>query len=61
VVYYPIPIHRLEAYDGFDVAAPVAERAAEEVLSLPVHPNLTESELDRIVAAVQTTTSRIRQ
>lgn len=50
-VYYPTPIHRLEAYDGFDVAAPVAERAASEVLSLPVHPGVEAADVDRIVAA----------
>ena len=47
-VYYPIPIHRQPPYEGGG-DAPIAERAAEEVLSLPVHPNLSERDLDRIV------------
>jgi dTDP-4-amino-4,6-dideoxygalactose transaminase len=39
---------------GYDrVSMPVAEHAAEHVLSLPVHPALSESDLDRIVEAVR--------
>ena len=52
-VYYPTPIPRLGAYEGYDADVPVADRAADEVLSLPVHPGLTDAELDRIVAAVR--------
>ena len=51
-VYYPTPIHRQPAYDAISCSAPVAESAADEVLSLPVHPRLSDSELERIVAAV---------
>ena len=54
-VYYPTPIHRLEAYADFDVSRPVAERAAEEVLSLPVHPNVSADDVDRIASAVRGT------
>lgn len=53
-VYYPTPVHRLapfrEASAGLDL--PETERAAGEVLSLPVHPALTPSDLERIVNAV---------
>jgi len=52
-IYYPTPIHELAAYNGFDSTAPVAEAAAEHVLSLPVHPKLTHAELDQIVHATQ--------
>jgi dTDP-4-amino-4,6-dideoxygalactose transaminase len=51
-VYYPRPVHRQPAYDHVDASAPTAERAAEEVLSLPVHPALSESDVDRIARAV---------
>ena len=54
-VYYPTPIHRLPAYDGFEASRPVAEAAAEEVLSLPVHPNVSAEDVDRIAAAVRGT------
>ncbi|MEU0136546.1 DegT/DnrJ/EryC1/StrS family aminotransferase [Streptomyces sp. NPDC006296] len=57
-VYYPTPIHRLKPYREPDRKAgrcwalPETERAAAEVLSLPVHPSLTPGELDRVAAAV---------
>jgi perosamine synthetase len=53
-VYYPVPNHRLpslaEYAPGLDL--PETERAAREVLSLPVHPSLSDADLDRIVTAV---------
>ncbi|MBL0747194.1 DegT/DnrJ/EryC1/StrS family aminotransferase [Nocardioides baculatus] len=53
-VYYPIPNHRLESLTRFapGLDLPETERAAAEVLSLPVHPSLDQSDLDRIVEAV---------
>ncbi|MGW2176594.1 DegT/DnrJ/EryC1/StrS family aminotransferase [Streptomyces sp. NPDC001732] len=57
-VYYPTPIHRLKPYWEPDQKAgrtwdlPQTERAAAEVVSLPVHPSLTPQDLERIVAAV---------
>jgi len=53
VVYYPMPIHRQPVYRrlGYRDALPVAERLSTEVLSLPVHPSLTEAELDTIATA----------
>ncbi|HWK77236.1 DegT/DnrJ/EryC1/StrS family aminotransferase [Microbacterium sp.] len=53
-VYYPIPNHRLPSLapyaPGLDL--PETERAAREVASLPVHPSLSQDDLDRIVNAV---------
>ena len=53
-VYYPIPNHRLPSLAKFapELHLPETERAAAEALSLPVHPSLTEGELERIVLAV---------
>lgn len=53
-VYYPVPNHRLPSLAPFapGVELPETERAAREVVSLPVHPSLTQSDLDRIVQAV---------
>ncbi|MEE1753601.1 DegT/DnrJ/EryC1/StrS family aminotransferase [Streptomyces sp. SP18CS02] len=57
-VYYPTPIHRLKPYWEPDQKAgrtwdlPETEKAAAEVVSLPVHPSLTQNDLERIVAAV---------
>ena len=55
-VYYPIPNHRLASLEKFarGMDLPETERAAAEVLSLPVHPSLSESDLERIVTAVNT-------
>jgi dTDP-4-amino-4,6-dideoxygalactose transaminase len=50
-VYYPIPIHHQPAYDDVSGSYPVAEACAEEVLSLPVHPQVDEEDLDRIAEA----------
>jgi dTDP-4-amino-4,6-dideoxygalactose transaminase len=55
-VYYPIPLHCQEPYRRFPVAeggAPVSERLAEEVISLPMHAYLDEATQDRIIAAVR--------
>lgn len=53
-VYYPIPNHRLISLaphaPGLDL--PETERAAREVVSLPVHPSLSQNDLERIVTAV---------
>ncbi|MFF4830463.1 DegT/DnrJ/EryC1/StrS family aminotransferase [Streptomyces sp. NPDC001315] len=57
-VYYPTPIHRLKPYWEPDQKAgrtwdlPETERAAAEVVSLPVHPGLSAGDLERIVSAV---------
>lgn len=50
-VYYPVPNHRLAAF-ARTVDLPETERAAREVLSIPVHPSLSSSDLERIVTAV---------
>jgi perosamine synthetase len=55
-VYYPIPNHRLPSLAHFasGLDLPETENAAREVISLPVHPSLSPSDLDRIVTAVTT-------
>ena len=52
-VYYPTPVHRLATFRT-EVDLPVTEMLAREVLSLPVHPSLTDMDRERIVAAVNT-------
>lgn len=52
-VYYPTPIHRLPSF-RLELDLPVTEMLAREVLSLPVHPSLSQDDLERIVAAVNT-------
>lgn len=52
-VYYPIPTHRLPSFGRSD-ELPNTERAARTVVSLPVHPSLTDRDRERIVTAVNT-------
>ncbi len=53
-VYYPIPNHRLPSF-ALELDLPETERAAREVLSLPIHPSLSGDELKTIVEAVNVT------
>jgi dTDP-4-amino-4,6-dideoxygalactose transaminase len=50
-MFYPVPNHRLKPF-SVAVDLPATEQAARECLSLPVHPSLTEDDLERIVTAV---------
>ena len=50
-VYYPIPNHELPSFNR-KLDLPVTRAAADEVLSLPVHPSLTDADVDRVVAGV---------
>jgi dTDP-4-amino-4,6-dideoxygalactose transaminase len=47
-IHYPIPCHRQDAYLEFCEPLPVAEAAAQHVISLPLSPNLSESQVDRV-------------
>lgn len=50
-MFYPIPNHRLPSF-MVEADLPETERAAREALSLPVHPSLSQDDLERIVSAV---------
>jgi UDP-2-acetamido-2-deoxy-ribo-hexuluronate aminotransferase len=59
-VYYPKPLHHQPAYAAAHAGAisnapplPVSEMLCRRILSLPMHPYLTEEEVTRVVAAVQ--------
>jgi dTDP-4-amino-4,6-dideoxygalactose transaminase len=55
-VHYPLPIHLLGAWKELNYtqgAFPVAEQAAEEVLSLPIFPELTTSQIAEIGSVVE--------
>jgi len=53
LIHYPVPITRQAAFaDQQPADCPVAARACDEVLSLPLHPGLAEADIDYVVAAV---------
>jgi dTDP-4-amino-4,6-dideoxygalactose transaminase len=55
-VYYVKPMHRQTAYAKYPSAGnglPVSDRLAGEVLSLPMHPDLSDADQDRVVAALK--------
>ncbi|CAN0150120.1 unnamed protein product, partial [Chrysoparadoxa australica] len=51
-VHYPVPLNQQPALYTDD-PVPVADAAAERVMSLPMHPYLTEAEQDEVVAALK--------
>ena len=51
-MFYPVPNHLLKPFAHEDLDLPETKKAAEECLSLPVHPSLTQADLQRIVDAV---------
>ena len=53
MVYYPVPVHRLPVYASTSPSLPVAEQAAEEVISLPIGPDLDEATVAHVVACLR--------
>ena len=54
-IHYPVPLHLQPVFAGLNLqegSFPVAESAAKRVLSLPMHPYLTEDELVRITSVL---------
>ncbi|MCL5027164.1 MAG: DegT/DnrJ/EryC1/StrS family aminotransferase, partial [Chloroflexi bacterium] len=54
-IYYPIPVHRQASMRRVGLGEgtfPLAERLAGEVLSIPVHPGLTETERSEVADAL---------
>jgi dTDP-4-amino-4,6-dideoxygalactose transaminase len=50
-VHYPVPLHRQPAYQGLELGAgafPVAERCADEILSLPMYPELSPDQIETV-------------
>ena len=63
-IHYPIPLHLLKAYESLGFRAgefPVSERAASQVLSLPMFPGLSPEQQDRVVTSVLRSTAAIAE
>ena len=55
-IYYPIPMHRQTAFNYLNIndnLCPVSDQLADTVISLPIHPYLTEKDQDMICEAVR--------
>ncbi len=55
-IHYPLPLHLQPAYQGLGLGAgsfPVAEAASQQVLSLPLFPELTDQQQERVAAVLQ--------
>ena len=55
MIYYPVPLHRQEAYKYLklsDIDYPVTNRLSESVLSLPMHTELGSDQIDYITSKV---------
>ena len=60
-IHYPIPLYNQPIYRtlGFEGYCPNAEFAADNVISLPVHPSLTQEDLDLVIKAVKTASDEL--
>lgn len=56
-IHYPVPVHRQPAYNGRLAYGPsglgVTERAAPQILSLPIYPQLSDEAVDRVIAEIR--------
>jgi dTDP-4-amino-4,6-dideoxygalactose transaminase len=61
-IYYPIPVHRQKPFVALGYGEqefPVTERLTAEVLSIPVHPSLSDDEVATVIAAVNAVASKL--
>ncbi len=56
-LHYPVPVHRQPAYNGRLACGPsglgVTERAAPQILSLPMYPQLSDEAVDRVIVEIR--------
>lgn len=55
MIYYPVPLHKQKAYQYLgcrDIDFPVTEMLCREVLSLPMHPDIDEDQLNYITSSI---------
>jgi len=62
-IHYDTPLHHMPAYREFQAGhppLPVTDRAAREILSLPIYPELLDDEVDQVIAAVRSVLRNVR-
>ncbi|MDH3688673.1 MAG: DegT/DnrJ/EryC1/StrS family aminotransferase [Gammaproteobacteria bacterium] len=55
-VYYPVPLHLQEVYRGLNLergSLPVSEQVADEVLSLPIFPEMSDNQIDMVCEKIE--------
>jgi dTDP-4-amino-4,6-dideoxygalactose transaminase len=56
-IHYPVPVHQQPAYGGRVACGPlglgVTERAASQILSLPIYPQISDAAVDRVIAEIR--------
>lgn len=52
-IYYPVPMHRQECFAPQEYALPVAERLADECLSIPIFPELSSEQIDFVAKSIE--------
>ncbi|MDQ4036041.1 MAG: DegT/DnrJ/EryC1/StrS family aminotransferase [Chloroflexota bacterium] len=61
-IYYPIPVHRQKPFLALgygDEPLPITDRLTAEVLSIPVHPSLSDEEVESVIEAVNATAAEL--
>jgi perosamine synthetase len=61
-IYYPIPVHRQKPFLAMGYGGqsfPVTDRLTEQVVSIPVHPALSDDEVEAVIAAVNQTAAEL--
>jgi len=54
-IYYPVPLHRQECFSnlaGVEARLPVCEKMADEVLSIPIYPELSTEQIDHVINTI---------
>ncbi len=54
-IYYPIPLHKQPVFaeQYKTVSLPVSERVSEQCMALPIHPELTNKQIDQIISVIK--------
>lgn len=55
MIHYPVPIHKQEAYKEYsDMIGrlPIAESIADEILSLPIYPEMSKFDIDKVIESI---------
>jgi dTDP-4-amino-4,6-dideoxygalactose transaminase len=61
-IYYPIPVHRQKPFVAMGYGGqsfPVTDRLTDQVVSIPVHPSLSDDEVSTVIGAVNETAAEL--